>query len=557
MARGRHGQEPELRLIIAYKVGKSVVLTVAALVLVLSSVGLHDQLRHLALSWQQHVTHAWSVALSRVLVRATNPIHELILVLVLAAQGLVSAAEAWILHRRYRWGPWVVAAMTALPLPVEILLLVQRLTIARVGLFAGNALIFASLIGHARRDSRRRRTVAESRPLQVVSANLRHPKDSEIAALASATYTVGSNRVALLRDGLQAFPAMLRAIAEARQTVCLETYMLRDDHTGSRFADALCARARAGVEVSLIYDSWGSSVSAALETRLREAGVRIVAFHRFRFGGWPWRFLSRMWHRDHRKLLVVDGRMGYLGGLNLADDYAAPEDHGRGWRDTNVSVEGPAAIELQRLFMLTWRRSGGMPFDARRYGAHDLPDADARVRIIGSSFRACGRAVRAAYLAAITRSQHSVLLTSAYFLPPRGMRRALYCAARRGVKVSIIVAGTTDVPAVLYAGRAAYGRLIRAGIRIFEWHGRVLHAKTASVDGRWATVGSSNLDTRSLLVDLEVNAIIEDEPFAMAVEAMFVADLANCTEVTLANWALRPFFPRALSAFLVLFRRWM
>ena len=368
-----------------------------------------------------------------------------------------------------------------------------------------------------------------------------------------AELEVGSHRLALLRDGAEAYPAMLAAIASARSTVCLETYILRGDRTGTRFAEALMERARRGVEVNLTYDAWGSDVPDELLARLHEAGVRTVAFHPIRWGGRLGRFFARVWRRNHRKSLIVDRTVGFTGGMNLSDDYAAVEDGGRGWRDTHLRLEGPAALELQQLFLETWRRAR---LDVPRY-AHEGRRPEAEVKVIGSELRASKKRIRRAYLDAIRTARERVLITNAYFLPTFPVRRALSSAARRGVDVRVILAGTTDVKAVLLAARATYGRFLRAGLRVFEWQGRVLHAKTAVVDGRWSTVGSSNLDALSLRVNLEVNAVIEDERFARALERMFEEDLGACREITLDEWRHRSWGERLVSWLAYLFREWL
>jgi cardiolipin synthase A/B len=367
---------------------------------------------------------------------------------------------------------------------------------------------------------------------------------------------VGAHRVRLLKDGAQAFPAMLEAIGLARSTVCLETYILRDDRTGERFADALIERARAGVEVNLMFDAWGSSVSNAYLLRLRTAGVRVVAYHPVRFSLQTLRLFGPGLARDHRKALIVDGRVAFTGGINLADDYAPALEGGGGFRDTHLCLEGPAAAELQYFFLRTWRRARGAPIDAPRY-AIDGRRADPSVHIIASDMRRGRSAIRETYRTAIRNAQKTIYITNAYFLPTLRLLRALRRAARRGVDVRIMVAGTTDVPAVRLASRSIYGRLLRAGARIFEWTPSVLHAKTAIIDGHWTTVGSSNLDQQSLRLNLEANAIIEDPGFATEMEAMFHEDLARCEEITAEHLHAFPPWERAASWAAYMFRDWL
>ncbi len=371
-----------------------------------------------------------------------------------------------------------------------------------------------------------------------------------------AELEVSMHRLAILKDGAQAFPAMLAAIASARHFVCLESYILCDDATGRRFAEALAERARAGVEVSLLFDGWGSDLSDDFLAELHAAGVRTVSFHPVRLEGHLGRLIARVYRRNHRKSLIVDGAVGFTGGLNLSDDYAAREDGGNGWRDTHVRLEGPATAELLHLFLETWRRSKGAPIDEARYRPGGRRP-DPAVRVIGSELRANKKRIRRAYVDAIHGARERIQLTNAYFLPTFGVLRALTLAARRGVKVQVILAGETDVKAVRAAARSVYGRLLRAGIEVYEWQGRVLHAKTAVVDGTWSTIGSSNLDALSLRVNLEVNAVVEDARFGAAMERLFVEDLPHCRQITLKEWRHRPLLDRFVSWFAFLFREWM
>jgi cardiolipin synthase len=371
-----------------------------------------------------------------------------------------------------------------------------------------------------------------------------------------AEMTIGAHRLALLKDGAQAFPAMLEAISRAKKTVCLETYILRADRIGGLFAGALAERARAGVEVSLLYDAWGSSVPSSFVELMRAAGVRVLAYHPLRVMGRRRELIGRLARRDHRKALVVDSRVGFTGGINISDDYAAIEDGGAGWRDTHLRLEGPAALELEYFFRQTWRRARGTPFDERRYGG-DGRRPDPLVSVVSSAVRRARTAIRDAYLDAIRRAERRIWITNAYFLPQLRFLRALGDAAKRGVDVRVMVAGTTDVRAVLWASRSIYEKLLADGARLFEWRGRVLHAKTAVVDGTWATVGSSNLDAQSLRQNLEANAIVRHPAFAAALERMFEEDLGSCEEIVAERWQRRSAWHRATSWGAYLLRNWL
>lgn len=369
---------------------------------------------------------------------------------------------------------------------------------------------------------------------------------------------MGAHQLTILRDGEQTFPSMLRAIAAARSFVCLETYIYQDDRTGRMFAEALVERARAGVEVNLLVDAWGSPLPSVFLRSLEKGGVRVVLYNPLRFlTSGPFRSrLAKLWRRDHRKILVVDGEVGFTGGLNIGDDYASAAVGGGGWRDTHLRIEGPAVKELLYLFLRTWRRQKGPPLDEGRYVIEGRRP-DPKVHILGNDLRRGRRMIKEAYLQTIRRAKDRIWITSAYFMPTRSLIRALKLAARRGVDVRLLLAGTTDIPAARYGAQAFYPGLLKAGVRIYEWQGRVLHAKTAQADGKWVTVGSTNLDTLSLRLNLEVNAVVRDRRFADAMDRMFEDDLEHCIEVEWRWFRYRPLLDRLLSFILGRLHRWL
>lgn len=367
---------------------------------------------------------------------------------------------------------------------------------------------------------------------------------------------VGFHRLRLLKDGGQTFPAMLEAISHAKSTICLETYILEDDRIGHLFADALIKRARAGVEVNLLFDYWGSSVSDGYLDRLRDNGVRAIPYRPILQSLQEVKVIRQVSRRNHRKALIVDSRIAFTGGINISNDYAGREDGGGGFRDTHLEFEGPAALELQYFFLRTWQKAHGPAIDENRYG-HQGRRPDPNVHVVTNDMHRGRVTIRKSYRKAIRAAREKIYITNAYFLPTLGLLSGLCDAAKRGVDVQIMVAGTTDVTAVKLATRTIYGKLLKAGIRLFEWHGRVLHAKTAVIDGHWSTVGSSNLDQQSLRLNLEANAIIEDVRFARAIEIMFQEDLEHCNEITLESWHQRTPWERAASWAAYLFRDWL
>jgi cardiolipin synthase len=353
------------------------------------------------------------------------------------------------------------------------------------------------------------------------------------------------HRVDLLRDGAETYPAMLEAIAGARATVHLETYILRADRAGRRFADALIERAVAGVKVRLLFDAIGSySLPEAFLHELRAAGVEIAAFHPVAI----WRRRYALHRRDHRKILVVDGKVGFTGGLNLADDYASLEDGGRGWHDVHCRIMGPAVAELERLFRRSWVYSGGREFPRSEAAATEsVVTADgALVAVFGSEGRRRRTPIRRVYLHAIKKARRAIGITNAYFIPDLGLRRALYNAVRRGVDVRVIVPADSDVWPIQWASRHVYARLLKGGVRVFEFAERMMHAKIAVVDGAWVKVGSSNLDHLSLRVNLEVVAVVIDRQFGQRLEEEQRRDESLSREILLAEWSKRPWWHRPI-----------
>jgi cardiolipin synthase len=364
---------------------------------------------------------------------------------------------------------------------------------------------------------------------------------------------VTGNRVDLLQDGPGTYAAMFEAIGQARDHVNLESYILEADGPGEEFARRLIERVRAGVRVNVLYDSFGSiGTPASFFEHLRAHGVNVCEYNPLRRLG---NLLSRALHlRDHRKLMVVDGRIGFIGGVNISPVYSAGSSPlavfssagaadgsavQPGWRDTHMRVEGPIVAQLQRLFMRHW--SGHSSIALR--GTHYFPPL-AAVGTQRVALAACDAGRRRnpfyrALLSALDASQHRVLLTTAYLVPTRRLMRSLVHAARRGVDVHLLLPGISDFWAPLQAGRSHYARLLRNGVHLHELHDTLLHAKTCVIDGLWTTVGSSNLDWRSFLHNAEANLVVFDAPLAQEMERVFMEDVSRSREIVRAEWARR------------------
>jgi cardiolipin synthase len=369
---------------------------------------------------------------------------------------------------------------------------------------------------------------------------------------------VSGNRVTLLHDGVQAFPAMLEAIAEAKREILLEMYWFASDEVGRQFADALTAKAEAGVTVRVIYDAIGSIQSdGRMFSRLRDAGCEVEQYNPIA----PWRARFRVGvvnNRDHRKLLIVDRHVGFTGGVNLGNEWAPQSTGGAGWRDDTIRIEGPAVEQMCDIFDYGWRRIVEPPSADRPRLRPPVDTGDgpgSRVRVLANHYFRERRAIRQAYLRRIESAQRSVCITNSYFVPDGQIRRVLGRAVARGAEVRVIVPGKSDVVAVRHAARKLYGRLLAAGIQLYEWQGSILHSKTAVIDGRWCTVGTYNLDARSLRFNLEVVAAVEDAAVAGAMEDRFNEDLEHTKLVSYEEWRRRPLHVRMLDDFFYRFHR--
>lgn len=401
---------------------------------------------------------------------------------------------------------------------------------------------------------------------EIQTRYVRRPKQLSLASAAT-----------LLADGREAYPDMLAAIDAATISVDLETYILKADRTGTRFQEALVRASRRGVCVRLLYDyvgSWG--LPDGFVRPLLEAGVAVSVYRPPVFG----RGFLALGHRDHRKILLVDRRTFFTGGINIADENL-PVEEGGGWRDTEVRLEGPAmAAAGVRLFMQAWRKASAYgetktragrvkatlrrlvlpvlpaPADREAPGPPVAPD-EVAVQVIGNEEYRHRRRIRRAYLFAIKQARRYVFIENAYFIPDRGVRRALARAVKRGVLVAVATAGRSDVPIASYASRGVYSELLAAGVRLFEWPEIMLHAKVAVIDDAWAIVGSYNFDRRSLFHQLEAVAMIADPGFAVRLRAQLLGDFARCHEVTLFEHESRSWRRMLLESAAYALRRWL
>jgi len=340
----------------------------------------------------------------------------------------------------------------------------------------------------------------------------------------------GGNRVSVITDGDEFFDSIISSIEKAKKSINLETYIFSSDSVGWLVAEKLAEKAEQGLEVNVIYDSFGSMTASGLMfDMMRKAGVEIIEYHPFV----PWRRYWNISFRDHRKILVIDGNIAFIGGINIGKEYAGEKYEGDRWRDTHVKIDGPAVTDIQFYFMENWYRNGGALLNGRLYFP-ELPEVgELLLMILCTRSRKKVKPVYESYISAIRNARHSIYITNAYFIPDGRIYRSLVRAAERGVDVRLLLPGKSDIPFVKYASRYLYKRYMKKGIRIFEYQDSILHAKTAVIDGVWSTIGSSNLDRRSFRRNLEMNAVVLDQGFGDLMEEIFLKDIKKSREITL------------------------
>lgn len=443
----------------------------------------------------------------------------------------------------------------------------------------------AGLSAQAARDSYQRG--------QHIAADPKTPKDDFLARhlaveqAVSGTPLSAGNQVKLLADGPSTYREMLKSIAQARRYVHMETYIFEDDAEGARFAEALIAARNRGAEVSLMVDAVGTiKTPDALFQRLRDAGVQVAVFNPVNpvsaRAGWSPN------QRNHRKVLVVDGKVGYVGGINVSSVYesapgsAAGSGPGSGggsasgadakstskpdskpdakaapWRDTHLRIDGPAVAQLEQVIQAGWASQSDEPIKGG--GTYVAPPSGSTsVRILANQpDRSDGYTVYLTLMSAFESAQKSIHITMAYFVPDPAFIEVLAAAARRGVDVVLVLPGFSDSSLVFNAGRSHYTDLLEAGVKLYERRDALLHAKTAVVDGVWSTVGSSNMDWRSFALNYEINAVVLGPEFAGQMEALFQRDVADSVPITQEAWRQRGADDRFMEFFSRMFERWL
>ncbi|MDZ4286742.1 MAG: phospholipase D-like domain-containing protein [Prosthecobacter sp.] len=345
---------------------------------------------------------------------------------------------------------------------------------------------------------------------------------------------VPGNEVKILQNGAQIFPRMVEAIQSAQRSVTFENFVLVDGTVARAFAEALCERARNGVKVHFLQDAVGCNcLHGDLMHQLRTAGVEVEIFRYYS--------LTRFNHRTHRKLLVVDGRFGFVGGAGISDAWDGNADRPDRWRDTQYEVHGPAVGQMQQAFLDNWVQTRSCVLHGEDYFPEIPPAGNTVCQIFKSSVTEGADSARLMFLFSIAAARESIRIVNPYFIPDSLVLRMLLEARRRGVSIEIIApSDRIDQRIVRYVGRARWGALLQAGVRIFEYQPALLHCKYFVVDNHWASVGSCNLDDRSLCLNEEANLNVWDEAFAREHMRVFEEDKSRSTEVTLRDWRRRP-----------------
>jgi cardiolipin synthase len=364
----------------------------------------------------------------------------------------------------------------------------------------------------------------------VDSYRRRGKKPKPFPTTAPAEITIGSGSVTTYTFGQDLYDDMLAAIAQARTQILFESYIWKGDEVGERFKQALSDAAGRGVEVYAIYDGFANLVVSPMFKRFGPR-LKVLEYPLYNAG---WRFFDlRRYGRDHRKILVVDDRVGFVGGYNVGTAYATE------WRDTHVRITGPGVWDLKRSFADFWNLNRRPRHGVRPLLLETVADWEPRIRVHRNVPRLWMFPIRSMYLEAISRASHHVWMTHAYFIPDDDLVETVKQAARRGVDVRLLLPAVSNHVVADWLSRGYYGEMLAAGVRIFQFQGAMVHAKTSTIDGRWSTVGTANIDRLSMTGNYEINVEFIDADFASEMERIYETDLSNCVELTAERWAAR------------------
>jgi cardiolipin synthase len=362
---------------------------------------------------------------------------------------------------------------------------------------------------------------------------------------------MAGNRIGVLLNGDETFPVMLRDIQSAKQTITFSQYLYEGGSLARQFAEAFAERCRAGVKANILLDSHGSGKTPGeIIALMRDAGCHVEYFRRVEAPAiiFPWKLLDYN-YRSHRRILVIDGRVGFTGGYGIADSWSGDGRTPQHWRDTNARIEGPAVKFLQAGFAESWLETTGIAIGGEGYFPALQPIGNVFAQIVRSSPAGGSFQTYMLFLITINSARKSIWITNPYFIPDDVMTEALLKAAARGVRVIVLTPGEIDSQLTYTASRSHYGRLLQGGVQIFEYQTALMHAKTMVVDGTWATIGSTNFDNRSFALNQELNVTMYDATLARRLEDVFQEDLKHSKNITYEEWSSRSIFERLFEFF--------
>jgi len=377
--------------------------------------------------------------------------------------------------------------------------------------------------------------------------------DEFLATISGATGVpfIGGNRIELLNNGDEFYPAMLKAITEAQSSITIEAYIYWAGEIGRKFSDAIAKRSLAGVDVKILLDAVGSStIGSEILKTLHDSGCQVRWYNKM-----FWRTIGRFNNRTHRKSLIIDGNLAFTGGAGIADHWLGNAQDPKHWRDVQIRLEGPGAVPLQTGFAQNWLATTGEIVTGPRYFPKIKPAGPIAVQTIISSPAGGSSAVRTMYYLSIVFAQRKIYIANAYFIPDESGVDILISARKRGVDVKLMLAGIyNDMKLARYGGIHLYGRLLEAGVEIYEYNRTMLHQKTMVVDGAWITVGTTNFDNRSFALHEESNVCSYDTTLAERLEQIFFEDLTACVRIDLESWKRRGMLTKIRGAAALFFK---
>lgn len=353
-----------------------------------------------------------------------------------------------------------------------------------------------------------------------------------------------NNEVEVLNNGEEKFPKLFEELKKARKSIHLDYYIIKDDDIGNQLFEILCSKAEEGVQVKMIYDDVGSSISKKGLAKLRSSGVKAFPYMPVLFS----RLAHKANYRNHRKIVVVDNETGFLGGINIKDKYINPNPLGLFWRDTHIMIKGEAVIDLQYLFISDWYFVSGEKIDLKevRFNNYNKIKNNLPSSILGSDYGQNNQTIMEAFFGMITGAQEEILITTPYFIPDESIFNALKITSKSGVKIKLILPKKTDIKTAFYASQTYLKDLLLSGVEVYLYTKGMMHSKTMIIDSAMCTVGSTNMDQRSFSLNAEVNAFINDKSIAYKLKSYFEEDLKDCYKLQFEDLKNRPWYIKVL-----------